>query len=148
MSIFKVADDATLLALDKLLNIFNIDGFAYAQCADSKIKTALNSEYLVNVDSEIEWQDDMFLMKTDKINEEDKHAFRVASIVNSIKNHGFDGSIHIDTFSSSYSPCGVTDGNHRIRAIEYLGYNYAPFVFSGLLSDIEAIISECRVDGD
>ena len=148
ISIFPQKDSySEYLYLDKLLKFYGNSGFCYTQhVTDNAITKALNSDLLINIDADLEHEDDRWLRETDSIKDVDKHAFRVASVIQSIKKNGLKHPIIIDTMTYNYTICGIPDGHHRLRALEYMGYNYALFSLSGYMDEIEELVNKCRVD--
>jgi hypothetical protein len=84
----------------------------------------------------VEWQDDRKLSENNIIPTALKHAVRVAALVNEyVEGKGFH-PITIDTYSMRPGTSGVSDGNHRIRALQFLKIPWFPASFSG---DVEVL---------
>lgn len=123
------------------------NGFQYDDITDEQITIALADPALVNVDVLSEWEDDDWLRDHQTIPEDMKHAYRVAALVVTLRNgDGIRNAIQIDTFAFSRCRSGVYDGHHRIRALQYLQVNIAPFGLSGNLDELEELVGIAGVD--
>ncbi len=118
-----------------------IQGFQYDSISDADIDVALlDFEKVSLINSSLDWEDDAYLMQTCDIPESQKHAYRVAAIVHSIRRHGISSAIELDTYSSGQCCSCVPNGHHRVRALQYLGIDYGPFDLSGSLDALEDLV--------
>jgi hypothetical protein len=123
----------------------SLRGFQYDNVTDNMIKKALKYPKLDNIDCNIDWEDDEFLQNDDSVKDTLKHAIRVAKLIQIISAGGGVIPITIDTFCADYCCSCVSNGHHRIRALQYLGYTHFPASCSGIVSLINKIIDK-RVD--
>lgn len=143
---------ADYVYIDKFCNIALDDvefgQFQYDYITDDQINLALsNIELLSKVNPKLDWEVDCFLYNTDECAEEMKHAYRVASIINSILAQGIEHPIEFDTFTMFKCYSCITNGHHRIRALQFLKINIMPLSISGALDIIEQILQQCGVEG-
>jgi hypothetical protein len=82
-------------------------------------------------DISIDWQDDVRLSNTCAVPVELKHAARIAALAMEYKSGKGFNPITLDTYSLRHAISGITDGNHRIRALQFLKIPWFPVVFSG-----------------
>jgi hypothetical protein len=117
-------------------------GFQYDDVTDDEIFAALNDQSrLACVDCHVEWQDDGWLAGEATIPNERKHAYRVASIVRALDSGNvLLKAISLDTFSAGRCRSAVGDGHHRIRALQYLGLDCAPFSLGGVISQLNELV--------
>ena len=110
-------------------------GFAYDYISDEEIEESF--QYIQFVNIEIEWQDDYELSNNKNIPDKLKHAIRVAKLVDIIRNNKGIDAVSFDTYSKGLS--FISDGHHRIRALQYLQYEYFPASIAGTISLIQKI---------
>lgn len=124
-------------------------GFQYDSITDEDIQAALlDFENLAQVNPNLDWEDDMWLAKHSVIPENKKHSYRVAALVHQFKNgKPMEHGINLDTFSVSNCLSCVTNGHHRIRAIQYLGVPAAPFDLSGSVKPLKELVKIAGVPG-
>lgn len=116
--------------------------FQYDSVKDEDISTALaDAQHLPHVDVHIEWEDDDWLRANTAIAPERKHAYRVAALVRAFQaGEPMMRPIFLDTFLLGQCGCGIGDGHHRIRALQYLGVPAGPFALSGYLAPLEELV--------
>jgi hypothetical protein len=124
-----------------------ISGFQYDSVTDDEISRALaQSEIIDNVDPNIDFEDDEWLADTDRISDDQKHAFRVAALVAMIRRGGkLREPIILDTFNVRQCCSCVANGHHRVRALQYLGYAAGPFSLSGTVSLLKELVAVAGV---
>lgn len=138
--------------LDKFCGI-ETDGvlfgqFQYDYITDDQINLALsNIELLSKVNPKLDWEVDYFLYSTDECTEEMKHAYRVASVINSILSEGIENPVEFDTFSMFKCHSCITNGHHRVRALQFLKINILPLSMSGSCDIIDYVLQQCGVEG-
>lgn len=103
-------------------------GFAYDAITDNEIAEAFS--YIEYCDIEKEWQDDIALYDTKKVPENLKHASRIAALVIDIQTGKGIDPVNFSTYAIK-SPSGISDGNHRIRALQYTRHEYFPVCLNG-----------------
>lgn len=108
-------------------------GFAYDSITDKEITNGFS--YIKYCDIEKDWQEDNNLCKTDKVPTELKHATRIAALVLEIEKGKGIYPISFDTYANK-SPSGIYDGNHRIRALQYIKSEYFPATLSGIVTEL------------
>jgi hypothetical protein len=110
--------------------------FQYDAIPDELISEALTNTAVLNrVDTRLDWEDDQQLRQCLAVPDEHKHAYRVAALVNELRAGGqLQRAIQIDTFLLDRCGCGIDNGHHRIRALQYLGVPCGPFGLSGYLA--------------
>jgi hypothetical protein len=128
-----------------------ITGFQYENLSDSDIKQALEHRAVIGrIDTSVDWEDDMYLRYTEAIPDSEKHVHRIAAIVQDILTHKLQSAIELDTFSLNKCCSGIPNGHHRIRALQYLGMDCAPFSLNGDLDALEILVrlagTECPED--
>lgn len=116
--------------------------FQYDAIPDELISKALtNTAVLTQVDTRLDWEDDHQLRLCSAVPDEHKHAYRVAALVNELRAGGqLQRAIQIDTFLLDRCGCGIDNGHHRIRALQYLGVPCGPFGLSGYLGPLEELV--------
>lgn len=119
---------------------FLFNGFQYDSITDEDIKYCLNLDFLDKINIDIDWEDDYFLYNTNIVPESLKHAVRIAKIVQCILNGNFlMNPVSFDTFSEYNCLSCINNGHHRIRALQFLGYEGFPVTLSGELDFIDSI---------
>ncbi|KWU26275.1 hypothetical protein [Burkholderia cenocepacia] len=118
-------------------------GFAYDWLSDDDIQAALaDGPRLINVDPQIDWEDDRWLSACTTIPEERKHAYRVAALVRAFSaGEKMHRTINLDTFTNGRCTNCIANGHHRIRALQFLGVSVGPFGLSGLVDELERLVS-------
>jgi hypothetical protein len=104
-------------------------GFVYDCISDDEILSA--TKYIEMCDISIDWQDDTRLHNSYTVPVELKHAARIAALAMEYKSGKGFSPITFDTYSLRHTMSGITDGNHRIRALQFLKIPWFPVVFSG-----------------
>jgi len=119
-----------------------ISAFQYDLITAAAIQAALDdSENLKSIDSSLDWEDDHWLRKHKDIPEAAKHAYRVAALVRDIRaGNLLQNAIHLDTFANGHCCCCISNGHHRIRALQFIGLKAGPFSLSGLLDELEELV--------
>ena len=117
-------------------------GFQYDAISDELISAALaDTANLTQVRPDIDWQCDSWLAANKTIPSEHKHAYRVASLVNAFRSGDLlTSGISLDTFNVRQCLSCVSDGHHRVRALQYLGITAGPFWLSGHVEPLKALI--------
>ncbi len=119
--------------------------FQYDAISDGAIELALaDVERLRQVDTNQDWEDDAWLRDAAHgIPDEQKHAYRVAALVHAFRNgQPMRDAIHLDTGNLGQCGCGVGNGHHRIRALQFLGLKAGPFDLSGYVSMLERLVAK------
>lgn len=130
-------DEVQLISFEKIKNLNYYTGFAYDGITDNIINTCLNKPDWLNLcNLNIEWQDDNTLMHTKQIPEQYKHASRVAVLIKAIEAGNGITPVTFDTIGVNY----IIDGNHRIRALQFLDFKYFPAYCSGDMDEIKKMI--------
>lgn len=115
------------------------DSYVYDYITDSDIKKHLKKD-LIDVDITTDWTN----IKTDSFNFEtaytnkDKHILRICKLIQEMKknmpikpiNMFFDERAYLCDIKNY-----IDDGNHRIRALQYLKYDYYPAYIYGNFSE-------------
>jgi hypothetical protein len=116
--------------------------FQYDSVPDELISRALaDTVVLDHVDTSLDWEDDRWLRACQAVPDEHKHAYRVAALVRELRAGGkLRRPILIDTFMLGRCGCGIDNGHHRIRALQYLGVPCGPFGLSGYLGPLEELV--------
>jgi hypothetical protein len=116
--------------------------FQYDSIPDDHISAALmNLAVLSRVDTSLDWEDDRWLRACLDVPDERKHAYRVAALVRELRGGGqIQQPIMLDTFLLGQCCCGIGDGHHRIRALQYLAIPCGPFSLSGYLAPLEELV--------
>ena len=114
-------------------------GFQYDDITNDQINTALNSQLLDNVDPNIDWEDDTYLDNYNELDGLMKHAFRVAAIIKALKNGGLVKPVSIDITGKQDCCSCVSNGHHRIRALQYQLFDFFPAYCSGYVDEIKKI---------
>lgn len=127
-SLFK--DEVCITGIDNYVLCFS-NNFVYDYITDDDITKSLNLD-LSGVDITKDWASvpvggkyEYEHAKTNK----DRHTHRIAKLVNEIKSGTPITPISLCFDEQSYMhdiPNYIEDGNHRIRALQYLGYEYFP----------------------
>lgn len=105
--------------------LFLGERFIYDYIKDEEIEKELESD-LSNVDLSKSWESDTFHSGDNKDN---IHTKRIAKLVQSLQNNEPLRPISFWISENSYMhDCYnfIEDGNHRLRALQYLGYDYFP----------------------
>lgn len=139
---------ANWLLFDKLrgwespLPLFQYDGVP-----DTDIAKALSDlGSLSRVDVHIDWEEDVWLARATHVPEHLKHAYRVAALVHHLRSGALlCNPIELDTFAMHTCGCGVTNGHHRIRALQFLGVPFGPFSLSGYLKPLEDLVQHAGI---
>lgn len=123
--------------------VLTLLGFQYDSITDDQIARAIGDlETLKNVDPSIDWEDDRWLSRCKSVPDDQKHAYRVAALVKAFMSSSpMQESITLDTFSNGQCCSCVSNGHHRIRALQYLGMEQGPFNLSGIVSHLENLVS-------
>lgn len=118
-----------------------LTGFAYDHIPDTAIEAALADPRLPAVNADLDWEDDRWLAACPDIPDDQKHAYRVAALVRQFQSgRPLQSAIWLDTFCLSYCQSGVSNGHHRIRALQYLDCPAGPFVLSGYCDALEDLV--------
>lgn len=129
-----------------------LPGFQYDGVSDADITSALaNSSVITSIDTNLDWEDDEYLSGTPDVAEDKKHAHRIAALVHEFRVCGnMRNAVEIDTFRIDRCCSGVTNGHHRIRAMQFLGVECGPFSLSGSLDMLEDLVrvagTECPAE--
>ena len=91
---------------------------------------------IVALDIYRDWQDAQELAKTSAIPDHLKHYCRVILLSELIPLQGVN-AITIDTFA--YDLSKVTDGNHRLLAMKYLGWKEFPAFLNGFVDVLDCL---------
>lgn len=111
-------------------------GFAYDEIKDEEIIAYLVSDKSqLDVDISIEWQDDKESLKRNEW--KTFHAKRIAALVREMTEGKPIKPVELDTFANVRCPSCIVDGHHRIRALQYLGFEKIPAYCSGLVEELE-----------
>lgn len=118
-------------------------GFQYDSITDEQIGRAIGDlETLKDVDTSIDWEDDRWLSRCTTVPEDQKHTYRIAALVNAFTSSSpMQKSITLDTFSDGQCCSCVTNGHHRVRALQYLGMEQGPFNLNGIVDQLENLVS-------
>lgn len=142
-----IVSDVNYLYLNKL-SLWDYPiwtNFQYDEISDEDIYSALQDLNLANVDPNLDWEDDMWLLEYD-IPENKKHSYRVASLVKEYRKNGkFNNIIELDTFAMDCGFC-IPNGHHRIRAYQFLGIDAVPFGLNGDLDELEELVKCAGVE--
>lgn len=124
-------------------------GFQYDDVSNEDIAAALlDTAHLAQVDTSKDWEDDRWLHASQSIPEAKKHAYRVAAIVRELQVGGaIKRSISLDTFSVAECRSCVSNGHHRVRALQYMGLEMGPFSLAGRVDALEELVGVAGVDG-
>lgn len=117
-------------------------GFAYDEVTDDDIELALaDTPHLLEVDTQLQWEEDAWLQECATIPESKKHAYRIAALVRDFQaGQLMKSAIELDTICLQRCPSGVSDGHHRIRALQFVGIQAGPFNLSGDLDLLEDLV--------
>jgi hypothetical protein len=119
-----------------------LKNFQYDFVTDSDIDFCLNHPDLNNVNPHIDWEDDHYLANIKNIKNELKHAMRIASLILEFnKINSSINPIDIDTMAANHCFSSIPNGHHRIRALQYLGYDGFPAYLNGHCSDLDKLRS-------
>jgi hypothetical protein len=126
-----------------------IAGFQYDKITDRLIAEALaDEENVAQVDTSLDWEDDDWLRDLESVPDTRKHAYRVAALVRDFQSGAvMCDAISMDTFTVSKCASCVTNGHHRVRALQYLGVPAAPFSLSGSLDVLKDLVQLANVEG-
>ena len=118
-------------------------GYQYDSISDAVIADALvDTQVINNIDTGIDWQDDRWLSVLTTVPESRKHAYRVAALVRELQLGGkLKSAISLDTFSNVHCCNSISDGHHRVRALQYLDMASGPFSLSGELDVLEDMVA-------
>ena len=137
---------ANWLQFDKLKawSYLTLPFFQYDAVTDAQISSALaDTANLVQVDTALDWEDDFWLARHTGIREADKHAYRVAALVAQMRaGRVMESAICLDTFCNGQCGCCISNGHHRLRALQYLGLSAGPFALSGYLDPLEDLVRQ------
>ena len=130
----KYPDEVSWISFEKIKNWTHPvrKGFQYDSISNELIVMALAHPYLNKIDISIDWEDDHALREQKDIHEELKHPLRIAKLIEHIRNDGGINPVDLDTYSNCCS-C-ICNGHHRIRALQFLGYDCFPAYCSGIVS--------------
>lgn len=109
--------------------------FVYDYISDEEIKKHLHKD-LSNIDITVDWTsvpNNKFKFET-AYEDIEKHSLRIAKLVQEIKNGNKIKPISMlfDDRAFQYGLRSyIEDGNHRIRALQFLKYDYFPAVITG-----------------
>ena len=125
-----------------------ISGFQYDAIADAAITRALKDAHVLgHIDTRLDWEDDEYLAESQEVPEEVKHAYRVAALVQELRSGAqLRKSVELDTFNVGNCCSCIPNGHHRIRALQYLGMDCAPFSLSGLVSPLKELVRLAGTD--
>jgi len=114
-------------------------GYQYDSISDELINEALNHPDIKHIDINIDWEDDKFL-QDHNMREEMKHPMRIAKLVIHFRNSGAVYPVSIDTYARNYCKSCVSNGHHRIRALQFMGYDSFPAYCAGVVDVIEELL--------
>lgn len=115
--------------------------FQYDTVTDAQITKALADPRVAEVDTALDWEDDTWLARNPDIQDDEKHAYRVAAIVRQLTTDApLREPVMLDTYSVASCGCCITNGHHRLRALEYIGMPAAPFALAGDLDALEDLV--------
>jgi hypothetical protein len=134
--------EAVFVKFKDLLNwdFITLKGFQYDSVTNNDIALCLNNPDLNKINISLDWEDDQYLFNAKHIENNLKHAMRIAALI--VEFNKPDSSIEpvdIDTVSVNQCLSAITNGHHRIRALQYLGYNGFPSYLSGYCSMLEEL---------
>lgn len=115
-------------------------GFQYDGVTDALIEEAFEHPDLMKVDPTIGWEDDIFLLNH-SMRDELKHPMRIARIIECLLSGELLYPIEIDMFCVDKCLSCVTDGHHRVRSLQYMGFDAAPFSISGYMDSIDELLA-------
>jgi hypothetical protein len=117
-------------------------GFQYDDIPDAHIEDALADEANLRlVNPAIDWECDSWLAQNTTIPSRRKHAYRVAALIRAFRAGDLMiKGISLDTFNVQRCRSCVSDGHHRVRALQYLGLNAGPFWMGGHVDALEALV--------
>ena len=105
-----------------------------------------NHPLLLKTDLSRDWQDDIFEITPDYTQyptlRMDYHPLRVRAFIEHLSNGDWIAPVTLYTSDFRYCPNCVSDGHHRIRALQYMGYTHFPAYCSGLINEIERIVEK------
>jgi hypothetical protein len=136
-----MANWLTLSKIEQWDRLFFL-GFQYDEIPNEVIAEALcDPAKLAFVDCTVEWQEDRWLSAEKTIPDSKKHAYRIAAIVRALEaGDGMQKAVTLDTFSAARCRSAISDGHHRIRALQYLGLDCAPFSLGGVVSELRKLV--------
>lgn len=118
-------DEVDWISFEKIRNwsFSLIPGFAYDNVRDSEIEEAINLQMFENIDISKDWQDcrNLSYYNGNSSSSYNFHILRIAKLVSIIVAGTAIRPITIDTFCRYSCPSCVSDGNHRLRAMEFIG---------------------------
>jgi hypothetical protein len=117
-------------------------GFQYDFIPDAMITWALTWSRLDQVDLSIGWEDDIFLYNEESLSGELKHALRVARLVKHIREGGTVYPVELDTFNVNNCCSCISDGHHRIRALQYLKLPAVPISLNGHIDELNILMGD------
>lgn len=120
-------------------------GFAYDEITDEEINKALEQLSQHSIDVDQDWEDDIYLHNLD-IEPKLKHALRIAKLVELIKLGQPIRPVTLDTIHRYNCGSCISNGNHRIRAIQYCGFDKFPAYCSGVVEEINKILTLMEAD--
>lgn len=141
LNVVDIYNEADWVKFDNMLNWDYpiMSGYQYDDITDDDITSALNDQLLTNIDPQIDWEDDEYLDETIDIPDELKHSYRVAAIVKDILKSNKINPISIDTAAVHKCCSCITNGHHRIRALQYLKYDGFPAILSGYVTILKKL---------
>ena len=139
----KFINEVDMIGFEKIYNwdCLLFTGFQYDDISDKMIEEALLYNKFDKIDISKGWEDDDFLEADTSISDDIKHAIRVAALVMHIRDGGGVNPVNLDTFTMNVCRSCISDGHHRIRALQYLGYTHFPAYCSG-----EVKLLKCLID--
>src|SRR3989338_1563086 len=122
------------------------NGYAYDEISDDDITFVLKDPHqrqiVDNFNLKRGWQSELYEGK------EETHVHRIAKLTQVIGIYGINSQDFINIYVSFYGkvfgniysrvfncPSLICDGHHRIRALQYLGYDSFPVILSGYHDD-------------
>ena len=113
---------------DEYLLCFGQTEFYYDFISDNQIKKMLSNN--IDVDIDRGWERGKFKFANYDI---EYHTMRIAKLVSEIElgKKIKPVMLYFDELSYKFAPNYIEDGNHRIRAFKYLGYDYFPAYIFG-----------------
>lgn len=123
-------------------------GYQYDEIADTDIEAALvDVATLTQVNPSIDWEDDRWLSRTRAVPQHLKHAYRIAALVKTFREGGrMHDAIELDTYCMVQCRSSIPNGHHRIRALQFLKHDCAPFSLSGSVELLERLVAVAGVE--
>jgi len=135
--------DIEYINFNKIYNWEYYMGFAYDMITDKLIERSMDFN-LKNINIDDHWYHQEFFNDLNKSKRDviKMHAYRIAALATIIKNNSNEiiTPIDFDSIRWNNGCSGVQDGNHRIRAFQFLKYKSFPANCSGEESEIFKII--------